>query len=160
MLTRGAVGPNRVIKEGAAPLKVNAGLTVEEPLKYAKFVVRPDIAVASNVTVGVMSSAGGVGGGGVGGVGEDGGADATAGDPPPPPQPNSGAVMPTPSAIKTSRRFVLAAGAAEDTRSFEASFTLIDFTPGLLFVANISSYAKKNFERILANGDNDYCYVV
>jgi hypothetical protein len=158
MLTRGAVGPNRVIKEGAAPLKVNAGLTVEEPLKYAKFVVRPDVAVASNVTVGVMSSAGG--GGGVGGVGEDGGADATAGDPPPPPQPNSGAVMPTPSAIKTSRRFVLAAGAAEDTRSFEASFTLIDFTPGLLFVANISSYAKKNFERILANGDNDYCYVV
>jgi hypothetical protein len=107
-----------------------------------------------------MSSGGGGGGGGGGGVGADGGADAAAGDPPPPPQPNSGAVMLTPSAIKTSRRFALTAGADEDSRSFEASFTLIDSTPRLLFLANISSYAEKNFERILANGENVFCHVV
>ena len=33
MLTRGVVGPNFVIKDGAAPLKVNAGLTAEEPVR-------------------------------------------------------------------------------------------------------------------------------
>ena len=128
-------------------------------------VVKPDVAVASKVTVGVRSNGGGVGAGGgvgvgvgvgVGGVGADGGA-ATAADPPPPPQPNSGAVMPKLKANKTSRRFALTAGAAGDSTSFEISFALIDFTPVVLL--KISSFAGRILSRILAKGEIIFCGV-
>jgi hypothetical protein len=104
--------------------------------------------VASKVTVGVMSSVGGGGGGGggggaggvgVGGVGAD-GAEATEPEPPPPPHPNSGAVMPTPNANKTSRRFVFTdalevvfTDALEDSTSADTSFALIDWHPSIIF---------------------------
>jgi hypothetical protein len=108
-----------------------------------------------------MSSVGGGGGGGGGGGADGGGATADP-PPPPPPQPNNGTVMPTPKAIKTSRRFALTAGAAEDSRSFDRSFTLIDFTPTVVVLRqNISSCAKKeSLERILANGEIVFCYVI
>src|SRR5882757_6635476 len=100
-----------------------------------------------------MSSVGG------GGGGADGGGATADPPPPPPPQPNNGTVMPTPKAIKTSRRFALTAGAAEDSRSFDRSF-LIDFTPAVVR-QNISSGAKKeSLERILANGEIVFCYVI
>ena len=64
MLFRGCAGPNCVINDFAAPLNVNTGFTADDPVRYAKFVVRPEVAVASKVAVGVMSSGGGAAGGG------------------------------------------------------------------------------------------------
>jgi hypothetical protein len=78
-----------------------------------------------------MSKGGGVGGdGGAGGLGED-GAEA-AEPPPPPPHPNSGAVMPTPNASNTSRRFVFVE-AGRDSTLVVTSFALIDLHPSLNF---------------------------
>jgi hypothetical protein len=95
-------------------------------------VVKPDVALASKVTVGVMSRVGGGGGGGgVGGVGED-GAEAAEPPPPPPPHPNNGAVMPTPNASNTSRRFVLAKVGLDSTL-VDTSFALIDLHPSMNF---------------------------
>jgi len=124
-------------------------------------VVKPDVAFASKVTVGVRSNGGGGGGGGgaggvgVGGVGADGGA-ATADDPPPPPQPNSGAVIPTLKASKTSRRFALTAGAAEDSMSFEIFFSLIDFTSSIVAFRRYFFFCGEESGRILAKGEIIY----
>jgi hypothetical protein len=117
-------------------------------------VVKPDVALASNVTVGVMSSVGGgggVGGVGAGGVGAD-GAEATAPEPPPPPHPNSGAVMPMPNAIKISRRFGFA-DACEDSTSSGTSFALIDWHPSIIFSPIVLLCGEEFFvERILSKG--------
>jgi hypothetical protein len=106
-----------------------------------------------------MSSVGGGGGGGGGGA--DGGGATADPPPPPPPQPNNGTVMPTPKAIKTSRRFALTAGAVEDSRSFDRSFTLIDFTPTVVLRQKYFFLCEEGiFERILANGEIVFCYVI
>jgi hypothetical protein len=66
--------------------------------------------------------------------------------------------MPKLKASKTSRRFALTAGAAGDSRSFEISFALIDFTPRPLFFADIPS-ADGVLSRILAKGEIIFCVI-
>src|ERR1700754_3905943 len=66
MLARGLEEPSCVINDGAAPSKVNTGLSAEELVRKALFTVRPVVRFASKVTVGVMSKVGGGGGGGGG----------------------------------------------------------------------------------------------
>jgi hypothetical protein len=73
--------------------------------------------------------------------------------------------MLTPKAIKTSRRFALATGtavgtgAAEDSRPFETSLTLIDFHPYCCFSPRSRLLQRRFFGRILANGGIVFCYV-
>jgi hypothetical protein len=146
MLDRGTAVPNCVISVFAAPLKVNTGLVVDEPVRYAKFVVNPAVGVASKVAVGVISNVGGGGGGG--GVVVGGGVTTAAAPPPPPPHPNNGAVMPTPSAIKTARRVAVKSDAGNDSGRLDPAFALMDTHPRLLFFFYNPMRTRKNLDSL------------